>query len=113
MYQNYPGLNPFASNMQNYQNTQQQTIIRVNGENGAKAFQMAGPNSSVLLLDETEPVIWVKITDGAGYPTLTKYRIEECKPEKSPEIKTLEERISRLEELINGKSYTEYAEQEK
>lgn len=111
MYQNYPGMNPFANSLQNYHGVQKQTIIRVNGENGAKAFQMAGPNSSVLLLDETEPVIWVKITDGAGYPTLKKYKIEECEPERSPELKTLEDRIARLEEFMHGKSYYEDAEQ--
>lgn len=92
----YPGFN----------NYQQQNIVRVSGENGAKAYSMA-PNSSAILLDEYEAAIWVKITDGAGYPTITKYRIEECKPDK-----TLEERIARLEEVLNGKSYHTADEQE-
>ena len=33
-----------------------QEVIKVNGRNGADMFQM-GPNSSVLLLDTTAPII--------------------------------------------------------
>jgi hypothetical protein len=35
---------------------QHQEVVRVNGRNGAEAYQMA-PNSSVLLLDESAPVV--------------------------------------------------------
>ncbi len=35
---------------------QRQEVVRVNGRNGANAYQMA-PNSSILLLDETAPII--------------------------------------------------------
>ena len=42
-------------------------IVRVSGRPGAEAYQMA-PNSEVLLLDETAPIVWLKTTDGAGYP---------------------------------------------
>lgn len=34
---------------------QKYEVIRVNGENGARALQMM-PNSSVLLLDDTAPI---------------------------------------------------------
>lgn len=71
-----------------------QEVVRVNGQNGANAY-MLPPNSSILLLDETAPIIWLKTTDGAGYPTLTPYKIEPY-VEKNP----LEERIARLEELV-------------
>ena len=37
------------------------------------------PNSSIILLDESAPLIWLKMTDGAGYPTITPYRIEPLK----------------------------------
>ena len=49
-------------------------VIRVHGEEGAKAYNLA-PNSSIILMDETEPVVWLKTTDGAGYPTVTGYDI--------------------------------------
>lgn len=51
-----------------------QEIIRVHGEEGAKAFGL-GPNSSVLLMDETDNIVWAKVTDGAGYATLRGFRI--------------------------------------
>lgn len=74
-------------------------IIRVNGENGARAYQMA-PNSSALLLDETAPLVWLKQTDGAGYPSLTPYKIEPYQPEPQPDYQGLADRIQRLEEMI-------------
>lgn len=81
-------------------------IIRVNGENGARALQMA-PNSSALLLDETAPIVWLKQTDGAGYPTLTPYKIEPYQPEPQPDYQGLAARIKRLEEMLNDQSYSE------
>ena len=77
-----------------------QEVIRVNGKGGAEAFVMS-PNSSVLLLDETSPIVWLKTTDGAGYPTLTPYTITPYKPEPEPDFKSLEERIRKLEDTIN------------
>ena len=74
-----------------------QEIIRVNGENGARAFQLP-PNSSALLLDETNPIVWLAQTDGAGYKQLTAYKIEPYTPARPED---LEARIKRLEELFN------------
>lgn len=95
------GMNPIMQ--------QSQSIIRVNGENGARAFQMA-PNSSVLLLDESAPIVWLSQTDGAGYKTVTPYKIEPYKQEVAPDLRSLAERITRLEEYINGKSHPSNAE---
>lgn len=52
----------------------QMEVIVVHGQGGADAFQM-GPNSSVLLLDDTAPVVWLKKTDGVVYATLCIRRI--------------------------------------
>ena len=54
-------------------------VIKVNGRNGADAFRMAA-DSSVLLLDENDPIVWLKTTDGAGYPTITPYSIAPYQP---------------------------------
>lgn len=78
-----------------------QEITKVSGRNGAEMYQMAA-NSSVLLLDETAPIVWLKTTDGAGYPTLTPYSITPYEPEKPADIKSLEERIEKLEEELHG-----------
>lgn len=80
-----------------------QQIIKVNGLNGAQAYNLM-PNSSALLLDETAPRLFLKTTDGAGYPTIASYKLEPYVEEKQPDIGELVARIKRLEETINGKS---------
>lgn len=81
---------------------QRQEIVRVNGENGARTFQMA-PNSSAILLDENSPLVWVVQTDGAGYKTVSPYTITPYQPEPPVDIKGLEARLKRLEEMFSGK----------
>ena len=104
----YQYFNPYAANTQqniNQYQAQPQQIVKVSGEPGARAYQMPA-NSSALLLDEQQPVVWLKTTDGAGYPQLTPYRIEPFEPEPAPDLKGIEERIKRLEDMIDGKSNT-------
>ena len=106
MYENL--WQPYATPYQTRYNAPQQAfgskleVIRVNGKNGAEAFQMP-PNSSIILLDESAPLIWLKMTDGAGYPTITPYRIEPLKSEPPVDMAALETRIKRLEERLNVK----------
>lgn len=83
------------------QNLQRQEIIKVNGENGARAYQMA-PNSSALLLDESAPLVWLVQTDGAGYKTTTPYTISPYQAQPAPDYNSLDERIKRLEDMLNG-----------
>lgn len=105
-YGNY-GLNPQVPTQPRSE------IIRVHGEEGAKAYQLP-PNSAVLLLDDTNPILWFKSTDGAGYPQITAYDIvprietkEIVQTDNSYDYQALEERISKLERrLNNGKSYS-------
>lgn len=78
-------------------------IIVVHGYNGAEAFQM-GPNSSVLLLDDTAPVVWLKKTDGAGYPTLIDYDITKREHPAEPDYNALMDRIAKIEEALHAKS---------
>jgi len=89
-----------GSGLNLYQQPARQEITRVNGEGGAKAYQLA-PNSSVLLLDETNPIVWLKTTDGAGYPNLIPYTITPFEPEPTPDFRSLESRIAKLEERLN------------
>lgn len=46
-----------------------QQLIRVTGMEGAKAYQM-GPNSCVPLFDSDNDIMYIKSTDGAGFPTV-------------------------------------------
>ena len=94
--------------LQNIQpnNPIKQEVVKVNGRPGAEAFYM-GPNSSALLLDTSASLVWLVQTDGAGYKSLTPYDITPHE-EKPPEdkYKSLEDRITKLEESINGKPNT-------
>lgn len=84
------------------QNQQRMEIVRVNGENGARAYQLP-PNSNVLLLDESAPLVWLVQTDGAGYKTVAPYTITPYQAQPAPDYNSLVERIQRLEDMINGR----------
>ena len=71
-------------------------IIKVNGEAGARSFQM-GPNSSIFLADATNPnLIWLVQTDGAGY--LTPIPLDVAFHQDKQQI-GLENRIKHLEDM--------------
>ena len=106
--QTYP--NPYY-NMQNLLPGQQRQtdmyaphmeVVRVNGRNGADAFRM-GPNSSALLLDVSGLIVWAVTTDGAGYKTVVPYDIIPHKSQEQVAVKSLEDRIKRLEDMINDR----------
>ena len=106
MYQNYfnspqltgmSGLSPTTFN-----STIRQEIVKVNGENGARAFQLA-PNCSALLLDENNPIVWLVQTDGAGYKTVTPYTITPYQPAPPVDLNAIEARLKKVEEKLNGK----------
>jgi len=98
--------NPYGF-MQQYQNVptpQQNTqVVKVNGENGAKAYQM-GANSSALLLDESGLLVWLVTSDGAGYKTVSAYDIVPHKPVPAPDYGSIENRIQKLEEIVDAYS---------
>ena len=88
--------------MQNYgqqQQSQSQQVIQVNGQNGANAYPLA-PNSSVLLLDNTQAIIWLKQTDGAGYPTLTPYKITPYQAAAPVDMSNIEQRLTAIENRL-------------
>ena len=93
----YP--NPYQITPQMQHAEARPQVVRVNGRNGAEAYQMPA-NASVLLLDETAPIIWLKQTDGAGYPTLAAYDISPHQEAPAPDMRSLEERITKLEEAM-------------
>lgn len=107
----YSSYYPAATGNNPYQPQLRQEIAKVSGENGAKAFQLPA-RSSILLLDENEPIIWLKQTDDAGYPSLTAYSITPYVPEQKPDTTNLEKRIERLEALINESNFTNATEQQ-
>ena len=111
MYENYGYGQPMMQQMRQSdwqqrmmaRNAPRYEVIQVNGENGARAFSMA-PNSSALLMDTTAPVVWLCTTDGAGYLTASAFDITPHQAENPVDVRTLEDRIARLEAKINEQS---------
>lgn len=78
-------------------------VLKVSGINGVNALNIA-PNSSVLALDETAPILWFIQTDSAGYKTPTPYDITPHVDQTAKIEQNFEERLKRLEEYVNEQS---------
>lgn len=105
-YQQMRGM--MNQNMMN-QNMPQNTskIDRVNGREGAEAYFLM-PNSEVLLLDTTKPIVWLKQTDSAGYGTVTGFNVVPLKENadmSQNDYSELERRITEIEQLLDGMTY--------
>lgn len=129
MYE-YPGIynpmvNPYLQQQPRpYQQPARQEVVKVNGENGARSYQM-GANSSALLLDESGVIVWLVTTDGAGYKSVAPFDITPHEAQPPIDYSGLEARISKLEEMMahgtsgdladaqpehTGNSYTVYSD---
>ena len=74
-------------------------IVKVNGMAGAQALRLT-PNSSLIALDTTAPIVWLCQADGAGYFTPEAFSIAPYQAQ-TPES-DIEKRLSRLEGIILG-----------
>lgn len=97
MYQQGANFGGYAPRLERFE------IIHVNGRPGAEAFRMA-PNSNALLLDDTAPIVWLCVSDGAGYHSVTPYSISLYEAPPPVDFNSLEERLRRLEEKLNEQS---------
>ena len=113
-YPNIPYNSPysgFSGNQYNYIPNSQNglqgqingSILKVSGINGVNALNLA-PNTSVLALDETAPIVWLVSADGAGYKTPTPYDITPHKDQQAEIKSNFEERLTRLEQIVNEQS---------
>lgn len=89
---NYPFFN-------NQQVLPQQQIIQVNGKASVDSIQLA-PNSSILVMDTTAPIVWMCVSDGVGRVTSTPYDISVHKEEPPVDVKSIEQRLAALEGVI-------------
>lgn len=108
MYNQYPfGNYPYTpmNGVTDMYGSQSTNVIKVNGREGANEFKMR-PNCSALLLDQSQPIVWFKQTDGAGYPTVTGYKLT---PLENPEnelagiqnaVASLSVRLDKLEKEL-------------
>ena len=78
----------------------QQQIIQVNGKASVDTIQLA-PNSSVLLMDTTAPIVWMCVSDGVGKVSSTPYDITPHKDKPPIDVESIEQRISKVEKIIS------------
>ena len=110
-YNPYNSYNPYnpAGNVTGinspYQSQNRQEITKVNGRDGANAFPLSA-NSSILLLDINNPVVYLKQADGGGFCSVTAYGITPIEQNQTASTDTtdLERRITRLEVLYESNS---------
>lgn len=105
-----PVMNPAIPQM----NGPQMEIQKVNGEESARAFPM-GPNSSAILLDTVQPLIWVVTTDASGYKNINPFSIAPYVPEEPVSADDLKiqmteivSRLDKIEERINSYGQSNY-----
>lgn len=123
-YQNpYQTPNPYQSYFQPQQvqpQAQQNSIVWVQGEAGAKSY-LVGAGNSVLLMDSEESVFYIKSTDNSGMPLplrIFEYK-EKTSQKNNQEINTNvnyvthEELEKRLQELMPKRTKSKLLEEEK
>lgn len=78
----------------------QQQIIQVNGKASVDTIQLA-PNSSLLAMDTTAPIVWMCVSDGVGKVTSTPYDITVHQEKPPVDISGVEERLANVEKAIS------------
>ena len=91
----------------------QQQIIQVDGKASVDTIQLA-PNSSLLAMDRTAPIVWLCVSDGVGKVTSTPYDITVHQEKPPVDVSNMEERLAKMEKTIaemekqiNAKSYAD------
>ena len=89
---------PQMNNQQIFPQEQTQNLIRVNGIDGAKTYQMPA-NSTVALFDSNEDIMYIKTTDGAGFPSIRTFNFVEI---------TQNEKSSGSQDYISRQEFEEF-----
>ena len=76
--------------------TNQTEVQKVTGRKGAEMYRIA-PNSSALLLDLNDPIVWFIQTDSAGYKTILPYDIKPHEEEQPSDIKDVNSRLDDMD----------------
>lgn len=100
MFQNF---NPYGMMPMPYQAPRpalpQQQVVTVSGPDSLGQIQM-GPNSSMLVMDQTAPVVYLCQSDGVGKVTATAYDISPHKDAAKIQQENMDARIAALEAAV-------------
>lgn len=89
----------FNQNFQPNNYLPQQQIIQVNGKASVDTIQLA-PNSSVLVMDTSAPIVWMCVSDGVGKVTSTPYDITVHQDAPPVDVNSIEKRLAAVEGAI-------------
>lgn len=86
---------------------QPQELIRVTGIDGAKAYQMP-PNSVVPLFDANNDIMYIKSTDGAGFPSIRAFSFAPIEQAQEPQTEYVsrsefDKLVEEVKGLMDGK----------
>ena len=79
----------------------QQQVLQANGKQSIDMLQMA-PNSSVLIMDTTAPIVWLCTSDGLGNVSSTPYDISLHKEAPQPDVSSIESRLANVERILEA-----------
>ena len=82
-----------------FQNLQPQQVTQVNGRASVDQIKLA-PNSSVLLMDTTAPIVWLCVSDGLGAVSKQPYDITPHVEKPPINTEELETRLSAIESML-------------
>lgn len=97
-YQNYQNY-PYQQSYQSPYVPQRQQVIQVNGKASVDTIQLA-PNSSVLVMDTSAPIVWLCVSDGVGKVTSTPYDIVVHQDEPPADLTSIDTRLKKVETAL-------------
>lgn len=101
MYNNPYQYNPYQNYFQQQNILPQQQITQVNGKASVDTIQLA-PNSSILVMDTSAPIVWMCVSDGVGKVTSTPYDITIHKDAPPVDMQSIEARLAKVESYISN-----------
>lgn len=99
----YPAYNPYGMMQMPYQPPRpalpQQQVATVAGADSLTQIQLA-PNSSILVMDQSAPIVYLCQSDGVGKVTTTAYDISPHKDAATAQRENMDARLSALEAAV-------------
>ena len=80
---------------------QPQQVVQVNGKASVDQLKLA-PNSSLLAMDTTAPIVWLCKTDSVGAIFAQPYDISPHVEKPPVDVNALEERLIAIETILAG-----------
>lgn len=98
----YPNYNPYGFPLA-YQpprpSLAQQQVVTVAGAESLAQIQLA-PNSSILVMDQSAPIVYLCQSDGVGKVTSTAYDIAPHKDKAQAERESMDARLAAVEAAV-------------